>query len=61
MIQSRHETSTCLATCKQNLPKCTEDYRKTFDHEIKIKLNRKMLYPTLSVKYLGVKFDENLK
>ena len=34
--------------------------RKILDHEIKIKLNRKRLYPTPSVKYLGVKIDENL-
>ena len=30
------------------------------DHEIKIKLNRKRLYTAPSVKYLGVKIDENL-
>ena len=29
--------------------------RKILDHEIKIKLNRKRLYPTPSVKYLRVK------
>ena len=29
--------------------------RKILDHEIKIKLNRKRLYPTPSVKYEGVK------
>ena len=34
--------------------------RKILDHEIKIKFNRKRLYPTPSVKYLGVKIDENL-
>ena len=34
--------------------------RKILDHKIKIKLNRKRLYPTPSVKYLGVKIDENL-
>ena len=32
--------------------------RKMLDHEIKIKLNRKRLYPKPSVKYLGVKIDE---
>ena len=34
--------------------------RKILNHEIKIKLNRKRLYPTPSVKYIGVKIDENL-
>ena len=34
--------------------------RKTLDHEIKIKLNRKRLYPTTSVKYVEVRIDENL-
>ena len=34
--------------------------RKKLDHETKIKSNRKRLYPTPSVKYLGVKIDENL-
>ena len=34
--------------------------RKILAHEIKIKLNRKRLYPTLGVKYLRVKIDENL-
>ena len=34
--------------------------RKMLDHEITIKFIRKRLYPTPSVKYLGVKSDENL-
>ena len=34
--------------------------RKIVDHEIKIKLNKKRLYPTPSVTYLGAKIDENL-
>ena len=34
--------------------------RKILDHEIKIKLNKKRLYPTPSVTYLGAKIDENL-
>ena len=34
--------------------------RKILNHEIKVKLNRIRLYPTPSVKYLGVKIDENL-
>ena len=34
--------------------------RKLLDHRIKVKLNRKRLYPTPSVKYRGVKTDANL-
>ena len=34
--------------------------RKQFDDEIKLKLSRKRLFPTDSVKYLGVKIDGNL-
>ena len=34
--------------------------RKTLDSLIKIKLNCKRLYPSKSVKYLGIKTDENL-
>ena len=34
--------------------------RKQFDGEIKLKLSHKRLFPTDSVKYLGVKIDENL-
>ena len=34
--------------------------RKKLDNEIKIKLNRKLLYPSQSVKYLGIKIDQNL-
>ena len=34
--------------------------RKQFDGEIKSKLSRKRLFPTDSVKYLGVKIDGNL-
>ena len=34
--------------------------RKQFDGEIKLKLSRKRLFPTDSVKYLGVKIDGNL-
>ena len=33
--------------------------RKILEHKIKIELNRKRLYPTPSIKYLGVKIDEN--
>ena len=34
--------------------------RKILDHKIKLKLNRKRLYPAPSVKCQGVKIDENL-
>ena len=34
--------------------------RKKIDSEVKIKLSRKRLYPTDSVKYLGVRIDEDL-
>ena len=34
--------------------------RKKLDTEIKIKLNRKRLYPSQSVRYLGIKIDQNL-
>ena len=34
--------------------------RKKVDSPIKIKLNRKRLCPSKSVKYLGIKIDENL-
>ena len=34
--------------------------RKKIDSEVKIKLSRKWLYPTDSVKYLGIRIDENL-
>ena len=34
--------------------------RKKLDSLIKIKLNCKRLYPSKSVKYLGIKIDENL-
>ena len=33
--------------------------RKKLDNEVKIKLNRKRLYPTDSVKYLGIRIDRN--
>ena len=34
--------------------------RKKLDSPIKIKFNCKRLYPSKSVKYLGIKIDENL-
>ena len=33
---------------------------KKLDSLIKIKLNRKRLHPSKSIKYLGIKIDENL-
>ena len=35
--------------------------RKQIDSEVKIKLSRKQLYSTDSVKYCGIRTDENLK
>ena len=35
--------------------------RKKIDSEVKIKLSRKRLYPTDSLKYLDIRIDENLK
>ena len=34
--------------------------KKQLDFDLKLKLNGKRLYPTNSVKYLGVKIDEHL-
>ena len=34
--------------------------KRKLEHEIKIKLNSKRLYPTPSIKCLGVNIDENL-
>ena len=34
--------------------------KKKLECPIKIKLSRKRLYPSNSIKYLGVKIDENL-
>ena len=38
-----------------------ESKLKKFDGDLKIKLCGKILYPTESVKYLGVKIDTNVK
>ena len=35
--------------------------RKKIDSKVKIKLSRKRLYPTDSLKYLGIRINENLK
>ena len=35
-------------------------HNEKFDNPIKIKLSRKRLYPSKSVKYLGIKTDQNL-
>ena len=37
-----------------------KNQRRKLDTEIKIKLNRKRLYPCQSVRYLGIKIDQNL-
>ena len=37
-----------------------KSFRKLTDDPLKLKLNGKILYPTNSVKYLGIKFYENL-
>ena len=37
-----------------------KNQRKKLETEIKIKLNRKRLYPCQSVRYLGIKTDQNL-
>ena len=37
-----------------------KNQRKKLETEIKIKLNRKRLYPCQSVRYLGIKIDQNL-
>ena len=34
--------------------------RKVLDYNLNLRLNRKILYPTSSVKYLGVKIDSKL-
>ena len=34
--------------------------RKKFNDTVKIKLSRKIIYPTASVKYLGVKINQHL-
>ena len=33
---------------------------KKLDFDLKLRLNGKRIYPTKSVKYLGIKIDENL-
>ena len=38
-----------------------ESKQKKFDGDLKIKLWGKILYPTESVKYLGLKIDTNVK
>ena len=34
--------------------------KNNIDCDLKLKLNRRRLYPTNSIKYLGVETDENL-
>ena len=56
-----------MVKCQQNFIECEKTelvifkhQRKKSDSPIKIKLSRKRLYPSKSVKYLGIKIDENL-
>ena len=54
-----------MVKCQQNLTEKTElvifkHQRKKLDSPINSKLNRKRLYPSKSVKYLGIEIDENL-
>ena len=56
-----------MVKCQQNFIKCEKTELAIFKHQrrkidspIKIKHNRKRLYPSKSVKYLGIKIDENL-
>ena len=44
---------------KTELIICTHNNKK-LERPIKIKLSRKRLHPSKSVKYLGIKIDENL-
>ena len=37
-----------------------ESRMKKIDFDLKLKLNGKRIYPTKSVKYLGIKIDESL-
>ena len=54
--------------CQQNLTECErktelvifKHQRKKSDNSIKIKLGRKRIYPSKSVKNFGIKIDENL-
>ena len=55
-----------MVKCKWDIIKSGNNWtsnfhqRKKLDTEIKIKLNRKRLYPSQSVRYLGIKMDQNL-
>ena len=56
-----------MVKCQQNFIECEKSELVIFKHQmkkldssIKIKLNRKRLYPSKLVKYLGINIDENL-
>ena len=53
-----------LVKCQQNVKKTElvifKHQWKKLDSPIKIKLNRKRIYPSKSVKYLAIKIDEKL-
>ena len=57
-----------MVKCQQNFIECEKKtelvifkhQRKKLDSPIKIKLNHKRLYPSKSVKYLGINIDKNL-
>ena len=56
-----------MVKCQQNFTECEKTELVIFKHQrkklnspMKIKLNRKRLYPSQSVKYLDIKTDENL-
>ena len=46
--------------CEKNRVSDFQIPRKELDSPTKIKHNSKRLYPSISVKYLGIKIDENL-
>ena len=45
---------------EKTLPVISKHQRKKLDNEIKITHNRKRVYPSQSVRYLGIKIDQNL-
>ena len=57
-----------MVKCQQNFTECEKKtalvifkhQRKKLDGQMKIKLSCKRIYPSKSVKYLGIKIDENL-
>ena len=56
-----------LAQCQQDITRSSKTELimfkqrvKKLDFDLKLKLNGKMLHPTKSVKYLGIKIDKSL-